>query len=81
MDRSLRFRVCSLRLIRPFKTRFRYGFLLIKVNLATKSNSLAHYAKGTTSHFKIVLRLLVSCWFQVLFTPLAGVLFTFPSRY
>ena len=29
----------------------------------------------------IVLRLFVSARFQVLFTPLAGVLFTFPSRY
>ena len=27
------------------------------------------------------LRPLVSAWFQVLFTPLLGVLFTFPSRY
>ena len=27
------------------------------------------------------LRLLVDVWFQVYFTPLAGVLFTFPSRY
>ena len=27
------------------------------------------------------LRLLVSIWFQVCFTPLNGVLFTFPSRY
>ena len=30
---------------------------------------------------KSVLRPLVSVWFQVLFTPLLGVLFTFPSRY
>lgn len=29
----------------------------------------------------IVLRLLVGPWFQVYFTPLIGVLFTFPSRY
>ena len=27
------------------------------------------------------LRPLVSVWFQVLFTPLLGVLFTFPSQY
>lgn len=27
------------------------------------------------------LRLLVGIWFQVSFTPLIGVLFTFPSRY
>ena len=30
---------------------------------------------------EIALRLLVGIRFQVLFTPLAGVLFTFPSRY
>ena len=29
----------------------------------------------------IALRQFVSAWFQVLWTPLAGVLFTFPSRY
>jgi hypothetical protein len=29
----------------------------------------------------MALRLLVGIRFQVLFTPLAGVLFTFPSRY
>jgi hypothetical protein len=27
------------------------------------------------------LRLLVGVWFQIYFTPLSGVLFTFPSRY
>ena len=27
------------------------------------------------------LRLVVDIWFQIYFTPLAGVLFTFPSRY
>ena len=27
------------------------------------------------------LRLLVDIWFQIYFTPLTGVLFTFPSRY
>ena len=29
----------------------------------------------------MVLGLLVDMWFQVLLTPLTGVLFTFPSRY
>ena len=32
-------------------------------------------------HTTSVLRPLVSVWFQDLFTPLLGVLFTFPSRY
>ena len=32
-------------------------------------------------HTFIVLRLLVSAQFQILFTPFTRVLFTFPSRY
>jgi hypothetical protein len=49
MDRSLRFRVYSVQLIRPIQTCFRYGSGLSGLNLATQSNSLAHYAKGTRS--------------------------------
>ena len=30
---------------------------------------------------RVALELLVDMWFQVLLTPLTGVLFTFPSRY
>ena len=37
--------------------------------------------KARRHHNKLQLRPLVSVWFQVLFTPLLGVLFTFPSRY
>jgi len=67
---------------RPYQTRFRFGFAL-RLNLATDHNSLAHDTKGTQSHvaFAIVLLLLVNTRFQILFTPLAGVLFTCPSRY
>ena len=68
---------------RPFRTRFRYGFVS-RLNLAAHRNSQAHYAKGTRSHVSlagIVLSRLVDTRFQVLFTPLAGVLFAFPSRY
>ena len=67
---------------RPCQTRFRFGFAF-RLNLATDHNSLAHDTKGTQSHvaFAIVLLLLVNTRFQILFTPLAGVLFTFPSRY
>ena len=44
---------------------------------------MAHDTKGTPSSLAcaIALRLLVNTRFQILFTPLAGVLFTFPSRY
>jgi hypothetical protein len=40
-------------------------------------------ARGRTAKAnpRIVLPLLVNTRFQVLLTPLAGVLFTFPSRY
>jgi hypothetical protein len=34
---------------RPIKTRFRYGYTSLRFNLATPSNSPAHYAKGTRS--------------------------------
>src|SRR6201992_543860 len=44
--------------------------------------SLAHNTKGTTSpRTYLGLRLFVGVRFQVYFTPLVGVLFTFPSRY
>ncbi len=33
---------------RPLRTRFRYGYTC-RLNLATQSNSLTHYAKGTRS--------------------------------
>ena len=37
-------------LLRPYQTRFRYGFGCNCLNLATKSNSPAHSPKGTPSH-------------------------------
>ena len=53
-----------------------------RLNLATESNSLTHYAKGTPSpSSKARLRPLVGRRFQVLFHSPPGVLFTFPSRY
>ena len=68
--------------MRPVQTRFRFGYAL-RLNLAGHCNSQAHYAKGTRSHVAcaIVLPRLVDIRFQSLFTPFAGVLFTFPSRY
>jgi hypothetical protein len=64
---------------------------LSRLNLAAHSKSLTHYAKGTRSplpglpaeavHPSIGLPQFVGTRFQVLFTPLYGVLFTFPSRY
>ena len=71
---------------RPVQTRFRCAFAY-RLKLATETNSLTHYTKGTPSQARhiqrhdVPLRLLVGIRFQVSFTPLIGVLFTFPSRY
>jgi hypothetical protein len=68
--------------MRPVQTRFRFGYGPEALNLATDSNSPAHYAKGTRSDgLRIVLPLIVGMRFQVLFHSPLGVLFTFPSRY
>ena len=72
---------------RPIQTRFRYGYSAEQINQATDGNSPVHYAKGTQSLISpdcsgdIELLLLVSTWFQVLFTPLEGVLFIVQSPY
>ena len=68
---------------RPVRTRFRCASAS-RLELAADRNSRTHYTKGTpspTSLRKSGLRLLVGARFQVSFTPLVGVLFTFPSRY
>ena len=66
---------------RPIKTRFRYAYTY-RLKLARQTKSLTHYTKGTPSpRTNLGLRLIVSIRFQVYFTPLVGVLFTFPSRY
>ncbi len=67
-----------MQLIRPFKTRFRFGSDTEYLNLAAYRNSLARSTKSTRS---LALPLLVSIRFQVLFHSPPGVLFTFPSRY
>jgi hypothetical protein len=62
--------------------RLAFATATLSLNLATYSNSQAHYAKGTRSHLiYMVLPLLVGTRFQVLFHSPRGVLFTFPSRY
>ena len=65
----------------PFQIRFRFGFVTLSLNLASHRNSPARSTKSTIPHFIIVLYLLVSLRFQVLFHSPPGVLFTFPSRY
>ncbi len=41
-----------MQLIRPIKTRFRFGFGASRLNLATHRNSLARSTKSTWSHVK-----------------------------
>ncbi len=65
---------------RAIHTRFRCGSMLWALSQAVRINSLAHSSIGTPSRHK-PLRFLVDMWFQFYFTPLTGVLFTFPSRY
>ena len=71
----------------PFRTRLRSGSACPRLSLAAPSHSSAHSTKGTPSppgdphRGRWRLRPARSAWFQVSFTPLAGVLFTVPSRY
>ena len=67
-----------------FRLAFATAPPIVRVNLATDTNSLAHYAKGTWSGIfltDIALPPLVGTGFQILFHSPFGVLFTFPSRY
>ncbi len=70
-----------MRLSRPIRTRFRYGFPT-RVNLATQRKLAGSFFKrhAVTRH-KDELQRIVGTWFQVLFHSPPGVLFTFPSRY
>ena len=71
---------------RPLQTRFPSGSPPSKeVNRATSMHSPDHSTKGTRSALggscHSGLSLLGRTWFQGLFHPPCGVLFTFPSRY
>ena len=64
----------------PFQIRFRFGFVAVLLNLhhiVTRRPVL----QKVRDHTRMVLSLLVSLRFQVLFHSPPGVLFTFPSRY
>ena len=96
MGRSPPLRVYHLQLVfRAFHTRFPFASVPEELRLATDNNSQTHYAKGKQSSRSFYSRLLTACWpqkerdsytlyamgFRFYFTPLVGVLFTFPSRY
>ena len=83
MVRSPGFGSMATNFLRPIQTRSRFGFATELLNLARYYNSPDRSTKSTTSHCTryVVLCLLVSIGFQVLFHSPPGVLFTFPSRY
>lgn len=66
---------------RPIRTCFRYAFVWNRLKLATGNNSQTHYTKGRRSLYKRAPTDLLAVGFSYYFTPLTGVLFTFPSRY
>ena len=66
----------------PFRTRVRSGSGCPCLNLATNNHSSAHSTKGTPSQRHMLCSdRLEAHGFRLYFTPLAGVLFTVPSRY
>ena len=67
----------------PFRTRVRSGSGCPCLNLATNNHSSAHSTKGTPSphHLRGGSDRPEAQGFRIYFTPLAGVLFTVPSRY
>ena len=66
-----------MQLMRPFETRFPFGFDTEYLNLTAYIYSPDRSTKSTTSHFN-VLCVLVGTRFQVLFTPLPGFFSPFP---
>ena len=79
-------RVLYVLLNRAINTSFRYASTDNRLKLAAHIDSLGRSAKSTPSPKPVLrqafgLRLLVGTRFQVYFTVLSGLLFTFPSRY
>ena len=75
-------RVVYLPYIRAIHARFHCASVGLPLRQRTNIHSPAHSSIGTPSPgINSRLRLLVGVWFQIYFTPLSGVLFTFPSRY
>src|SRR4029079_16839547 len=65
----------------PFRTRFRSGLACPWLDLAARAHSSAHSTKGTPSPACTGSDRPEAHGFRIYFTPLAGVLFTVPSRY
>lgn len=71
----------TLRDERPVQARFHCGSGCSCLNRATQGNSPDHTPKGTLSGYEYPSNGMEAHDFRVYFTPLAGVLFTVPSRY
>ena len=65
----------------PFRTRLRSGSACSRLSLAARDHSSAHSTKGTPSRTRVRSDRPEAQGFRLCFTPLAGVLFTVPSRY
>ena len=80
-SRSPPLRVYCQRLGRAIGTRFPFASAAKLLRLATDNNSQTHYAKGKQSPSCDGSYTLYAIGCRYYFTPLTGVLFTFPSRY
>ena len=67
--------------IRFIQARFHYGSSIFYFNLPLTTSRRLILQQARRQTFKVVLLLLVSLRFHVLFHSPPGVLFTFPSRY
>ena len=77
-----RFRVYNIQLNRPVQTRFPFGYRYNPLTLLDIITRWLIIQKARRRPEQINgLRQFVNVRFQVYFTPLHGVLFTFPSRY
>ena len=82
ISRSPPLRVYCRQLSCTIRTRFPFASVQhTELRLATDNNSQTHYAKGKRSPPCGGSHTLYAIGFRFYFTPLAGVLFTFPSRY
>jgi hypothetical protein len=85
MGGSLGFASTACHYTRPYQTRFRSGSGYHSLNLATDGNSPVRSTKSTLSPGEPKSspgsNSMSAHGFRIYFTPLDGVLFTFPSRY
>ncbi len=63
---------------RPIQARFHYGFSILCFNLPLPISRRLILQQERSQTFIVVLLLLVSLWFHVLFTPLPGFFSPFP---